>query len=341
MAYPSNLDSFTANTDNVDVIYASDVNELQTAITALETKVGVDGSANVDTVDYQLSGVTSGDKAASLTGTEALDNKTLTSAKVPLGSDAVGDMRFTSNADGTQTRIPVGSDNYILKLNGTTPGWEAESTVAAATDTTSGTSILATASQITAGTASESGFPLVVTPDQLALSTPVFDGSGLTAITRFLTSSGTDVVNDNNASEVTMLTYAIAGGTLGTNKGVRVRGAFTFANGASTSNCVFRIKYGGTTLSTFSDPNASVTGFTGTYIFDFVLMGAGTTSTQEGTVQVTTTGASSVCPTAQADLQTSSVDSTTSQNLVITSQISSAAAGRTATLKNYFVYKIV
>lgn len=344
--FPSSLDnSTTLPTEGAAVPLSTNHvtahQNIQDAIEAIEAKVGIDGSAVNTSHDFKLNEVTGGDEAVGKSATQTLTNKTLTAAKVPLGSDAVGDMRYTSNADGTQTRIPVGSDNFIMKLNGTTPGWEAEAVTVDATSTTAGIVELATAAEITAGTATGGDGPLVVTPDQLAASTPVFNGSGLTNITKFLTSSGTDVVNDDNASEVTMLTYAVAGGTLSTNKGVRVRGAFTFANSSSTTSCTFRIKYGGTTLATFADPNASLTNIVGTYIFDFVLMGAGTTGTQEGTVQVVTTGASTACPIAQADLQTSSVDSTTSQNLVITSQISSAAVGRTATLKNYFIYQIV
>lgn len=40
MAYPNTIDSYTANTDNVDDVIAADVNELQTAIVAIETELG-------------------------------------------------------------------------------------------------------------------------------------------------------------------------------------------------------------------------------------------------------------------------------------------------------------
>lgn len=51
-------------------------------IEALQAKVGVDSSAVTTSHDYKLSGVTSTDKAVSLTGTETLTNKTLTSPKI-------------------------------------------------------------------------------------------------------------------------------------------------------------------------------------------------------------------------------------------------------------------
>jgi len=41
MAFPSTIDSFTINVDGVDYVLAADVNELQTAIVAIETALGI------------------------------------------------------------------------------------------------------------------------------------------------------------------------------------------------------------------------------------------------------------------------------------------------------------
>jgi len=178
-SFPTSLDSFTANVDNVDVIYASDINELQTAIEALEAKVGVDSSAVNTSFDFKLNEVTGGDEAVGKSATQTLTNKTLTSPVVNVGSDATGDMYYR-NA-GVLTRIPVGTDNQIMKLNGTTPNWEAEATIANASTTVAGISELATSAQITVGTATgETGAALVVTPDALAASAPTFSGANLT-----------------------------------------------------------------------------------------------------------------------------------------------------------------
>ena len=46
------IDSFGAKVDNVTNVAAADVNNLQDSIVALETKVGVDSSATVTSVDY-------------------------------------------------------------------------------------------------------------------------------------------------------------------------------------------------------------------------------------------------------------------------------------------------
>ena len=58
----TSIDSFPTHATG-DVIEASYDNNEQDAIVALETKVGVDGSAVNTTHDYKLGEVTSGDKA--------------------------------------------------------------------------------------------------------------------------------------------------------------------------------------------------------------------------------------------------------------------------------------
>lgn len=187
--YPTSLDTSTTipaegATTPLSINHVTAHQNIQDAIEAIEAKVGIDSSAVTTSHDYKLSGVTGSDKAVSLTGTEALTNKTLTSPTITsptinLTSDAEGDTYYR-NAAGAFVRLPRGTDNYILKMNGNVPNWEAETVTVAATDSVAGIGILATAAQITAGTASESSYPLLVTPDQLASSTPVFNGSGIT-----------------------------------------------------------------------------------------------------------------------------------------------------------------
>lgn len=115
MAYPTNLDSFTTHT-NGEVIDASFDNAQQVAISALEAKVGIDGSLVTTSHSYKLGNVAGSDKAVSLTGTEALTNKTLTAPKINLGSDASQDL-YKRKADGTLERIPLGSANQLLGVN--------------------------------------------------------------------------------------------------------------------------------------------------------------------------------------------------------------------------------
>lgn len=79
--FPSSLDSFTDPTATSKLNSPSHSQQhvnINDAVEKIEAKVGVDSSTVVTSHDYKLSGVTSGDKAGSLTGTETQTNKTLT-----------------------------------------------------------------------------------------------------------------------------------------------------------------------------------------------------------------------------------------------------------------------
>jgi hypothetical protein len=58
MAFPISLDNFTPRTDGDDDVMAVDVNELQTAIEALETKIGITNSLDTDSLDYKIRNMT-------------------------------------------------------------------------------------------------------------------------------------------------------------------------------------------------------------------------------------------------------------------------------------------
>jgi len=120
MAYPTTIDTpkddFTNDTVAQDT-HPNEHNLVADSIVAIETKVGVDGSAVNTTHDYKLSGVADGDKAVSLTGTETLTNKILTAPKVNLGSDASQDI-YKRKADGTLERVPMGNANEVFGVNG-------------------------------------------------------------------------------------------------------------------------------------------------------------------------------------------------------------------------------
>lgn len=189
--FPSSLDDSTtipaeSASTKLSTNHVTAHQNIQDAIEAIEAKVGVDGSAVTTSHDYKLSEVTSTDKAVGKTATQTLTNKTLTSPIINLGSDAEGDTYYR-NSSGAFVRLPRGTDNYILKMNGNVPNWEAETVITNASTTAAGIVELATAAQITAGTATGgTGAALVVTPDALASSTPVFNGSGLTNIPKYV-----------------------------------------------------------------------------------------------------------------------------------------------------------
>jgi hypothetical protein len=212
MSFPTTLPTTTTipvetSTTPLSTNHVTNHQESQTTVIALATKVGIDGSADVDSIDYQLSGVASGDKAVSKIGTETLTNKTLsTGSKMSLGSDATGDMYYNSGS-GTIARIPVGTDNYIMKLNGTTPNWEAETTTVDASTTVKGIVEAATSAEVTAGTATGgTGAVLVVTPDALLTARPP------TEIQTFTTAGTASWTKSSNAKWVEVTVIGGGGG---------------------------------------------------------------------------------------------------------------------------------
>jgi len=103
--FPTSLDSLTnpTSTDAVDIVdHAAQHANSNDAIEALEAKVGIDGSAVTTSHTYKLSGVTGNDKSVSLTGTESLTNKSLTSPKVVTGiNDTNGNELVKVTATGS------------------------------------------------------------------------------------------------------------------------------------------------------------------------------------------------------------------------------------------------
>lgn len=313
---------------------------MQDAMEAVQAKVGVDSSAVTTSHDYKLGEVTGSDKAVGKTATQTLTNKTLTSPVINVGSDATGDIYYR-NA-GVLTRLPIGTDNYILKVNGTVPNWEAETTTVNGSTTVAGIFEAATSSEVTSGTATGgTGAALVVTPDVLASSTPVFDGSGLTNIPRWLTSGAPATTTTNTTA--TVLTYALAGGTLSTNKGVRIRVAVQVAVTASNGSAIYTVQYGGTTIGTLGySGNSGTPTVTAVSIIDITLLGSGATGTQRYNAinnTAITSGSGGVASGSIAQTGSLSVDSTTSQNITIS--CTSGSSSVTGTLLDYFIEKIV
>ena len=78
--FPTSLDTFInpTATDKVSVVsHSGQHTNINDAVTALEVKVGINGSLVQTTHDYKLSEVISGDKAVGLTATQTLENKTI------------------------------------------------------------------------------------------------------------------------------------------------------------------------------------------------------------------------------------------------------------------------
>lgn len=85
ISYPTSIDVLTnpTATDQVATVdHASQHANANDILEALEAKVGVNSSAVTTSHDYKLQNVTGTDKAASVTGSEVLTNKTLTTPTI-------------------------------------------------------------------------------------------------------------------------------------------------------------------------------------------------------------------------------------------------------------------
>lgn len=122
--YPTTIDTYThpnpndprSGTTSLSTFHGN----LQDAVTAIETKVGANSSVDNTSFDYKLSGVTTGDKAVSKTGTETLSSKTLTAPKINIGSDVQGDMYYRDSG-GLFQRLPAGANGTIISYTGGLP----------------------------------------------------------------------------------------------------------------------------------------------------------------------------------------------------------------------------
>ena len=106
MAFPTDL------TNAVDDITDAKAEQLNN----LEAKVGIDSSTVKKSHDYKLSGVSDTDKAASLTGTETLTNKTLTSPTTTGTDDGVETLENKTLISPTTT----GTDDGVETLENKT-----------------------------------------------------------------------------------------------------------------------------------------------------------------------------------------------------------------------------
>lgn len=130
-SYPGAIDTFVnplPTSDTVIVPHSTQHTNINDSVLALETKVGANASAVTTTHDYKLSGVTGVDKAVGASQTVTMSNKTNSSPKVIVGSDAIGDTLYNSSgATGVQSRIPVGSTGQVYTVAGGIPSWQSPS----------------------------------------------------------------------------------------------------------------------------------------------------------------------------------------------------------------------
>ena len=389
--FPTSLDSFTNPTpvsDTNTVSHAGQHQNHNDSITALETKVGINGSAVTTTLDYKNSEVTGGDKALGKTATQVTTNKTLsTGTKILIGSDATGDTYYNGGS-GILTRLGIGSTGQILTVAGGVPTWGSLSAAnanyagdsgavnayvvtlnpalsgysagvlvqfkAANANTTTSTvnvnglgvktikklggSTDLASGDIAAGMIVELQYDgtnfLMLNPVANAPLLPTGDGSGLTNLPQGkLNLITTDVTFSSSTAENTLLSYSVPGGSLSTNNAIRVTIHVPSLGVTNLNTWTLRFKYGGTTLTTkvYTCTNATIN-MQGK--MEFILAGAGTTSSQNGSYVLSLAPTNFVPNTVglqtsligESAQGTSAIDSTTAQTLSITSQHSNSNA---------------
>ena len=113
--FPTDLPNVKTNFDGATSVASEFQNEQGEEINALAAKVGKDSSAVTTSHDYKLSGVTTTDKAVSLTGTETLTNKRINPRLVTASSYTTdtGTSLNIANCDQFEVTAQAGA----LKLN--------------------------------------------------------------------------------------------------------------------------------------------------------------------------------------------------------------------------------
>ncbi len=150
----------------------------------------------------------------------------------------------------------------------------------------------------------------------------------------------TSSIATGSASETTIYTISVVGGTLGTNNGIYGKLFFTYVKN-SGSTTTFNLKYGSTTIAT---ANAAASGVgsatTLSGFIDFVIYGNGATNSQVGNF-VATGNINQLLPSSLSVVEmyiagtgTATEDSTTNLSLSLT--ITQNSTGDTFTTKNIF-----
>lgn len=117
MSYPASLDNFTPKTDSVDNVVANDVNELQTAVEAIETELGTDPAGSATDLKTRLAhslsdaGMLEFDAATELTISSGAITVTQNYHKVDTEGDGATDDLVTINGGAAGMFVVLRPEN--------------------------------------------------------------------------------------------------------------------------------------------------------------------------------------------------------------------------------------
>ena len=143
---------------------------------------------------------------------------------------------------------------------------------------------------------------------------------------RLATSTSVDIDHVNNASETTIFSYTVPGGTLGTGNALKGKMFINNLDQSNAESLVLRLKYGGSTITTAqSNSSGTPTDYNG--YLDFMILGAGATGSQEGSLYMFV--AADDADVSQSGIWaghgSASVDSTADQALLLTADFSASS----------------
>lgn len=357
MSYPTTIDAPTTNSTPTETVslfgHSAQHNLVASGVIALQTKVGVDGSAVTTTHDYKLSGVTGSDKAVSKTGIETLTNKTITAPT--LTGLLIKDTDFTVGDDGDTTKqvgFQLAGATASTKTTIAVSQTQARTiTLPDATDTLVGKATTDTLTNKTFNAAGTGNSLSNVALSMFAANVADTDGTlAANSDTRVATQKAVktyaDAIAAGNgvittvttpvtiavATDVTILTATVTANTLGT--GYMVWGKLFFNAGDGHGNTlIITLSYGGTDYSTVSA--IATNGTTPNGWIDFAVYATGATNSQLGRVFLSGTAFN----INHSNSSTSAVDSTASKTLTIKARWNTVGAGETITFNDGFIRK--
>lgn len=311
------------------------------AIEALEAKVGVNSSAVTTSHDYKLGEVTGSDKAVGKTATQTLTNKTLTGATIDADLNTITNIDnadIKSGAAIARNKTASGTADHVLINDGTgVMSSEAQLAISrggtgAATATTGFNALSPSTTKgdiiVHNGTddvrlAVGSNNQVLVADSTTATGTKWALPSSL-GLTKVATSlSNSSVVSGTG----TLYTVAIPANTLSTSNSVRVTlfNPVTVSLSGGTTNTV-SATYGGQTIfsNVVHDTNTS-----GTYDFicSFIINANASTSAQKTSLSSSkfTQFSGNGSLTIESSITSTTTDSTTSQNLIISASVTNGS----------------